>query len=232
MYGSKEVFLRELLSNANDALEKLRLTALRDKDIVANGEFNVTIAAERDSTESTVGKLIITDTGIGMTPEELKMCVALFPSPSRRPVRSSDPPKPHRLPSRSNLGTIAKSGTSDFQAKGEASLASDNLVGQFGLGAYSAFLIASTVEFASLPPISPSNPKPKQHVFRSSADGSTFEIFEDPRGNTLGERGTEITLHLREGEGEWLDEKRLRELVYVLDDPSCLCATFPLILTS
>lgn len=90
---------------------------------------------------------------------------------------------------------------------------SDNFVGQFGLGAYSAYLVASKVDFASLPPASPSNPDPKQYVFRSSADGSTFEIFADPRGNTLGERGTEITLYLSEGEGEWLEEKRLRELV-------------------
>ena len=117
---------------------------------------------------------------------------------------------------RSNLGTIAKSGTSDFLSKAEASsapLASDNLIGQFGLGFYSSFLIADKVEVASLPPPTASDPHPKQHVFRSNAAGSSFEVFEDPRGNTLGERGTEITLFLREGEAEWLEEQRLRELV-------------------
>lgn len=92
--------------------------------------------------------------------------------------------------------------------------------GQFGLGFYSTFLIASSVRVSSLPPPSALNPHPKQHVFESDADGTSFKVYEDPRGNTLVERGTEIVMILREGEGEWLQEKNIRDLVYVSLSPS------------
>lgn len=85
--------------------------------------------------------------------------------------------------------------------------------GQFGLGFYSSFLIASHVRAASLPPPSLSNPHPKQHVFESAADGTSFKVYEDPRGNTLGERGTEVVMVIKPGEKEWLEADKLRELV-------------------
>ncbi|CED84457.1 Endoplasmic reticulum glucose-regulated protein (GRP94/endoplasmin), HSP90 family [Phaffia rhodozyma] len=203
LYGSKSIFLRELISNANDALEKLRITSLKDQHVtIGLGELNVTIRAEPDKSESGgVGRLIIHDTGIGMTPEELQR----------------------------NLGTIAKSGTSEFLSSAEDSNGKPdgNLIGQFGLGFYSTFLIASSVRVSSLPPPTASNPHPVQHIFESDADGTSFKVYEDPRGNTLGERGTEIVMVLREGEGEWLEENKIREIV---ETHSSFATSFPIYL--
>ena len=106
-------------------------------------------------------RLVITDSGVGMTRDELQR----------------------------NLGTIARSGTSDFVAKLEGSKSdASNLIGQFGLGFYSSFLVADRVTVASK-----SNDDKTQWVFESAADAQSFKIREDERGNTLG-RGTEITL--------------------------------------
>lgn len=111
-------------------------------------------------------------------------------------------------------GTLAKSGTSDFLARAESEdgTGTGNLIGAFGLGFYSSFLVADRVYVASVPPQSESQPNPVQHVFSSSADDSSFEIYPDPRGNTLG-RGTEITLVLKEEEAEYLDTQTLQRLV-------------------
>jgi heat shock protein 90kDa beta len=112
--------------------------------------------------------LSLVDTGIGMSPEELT----------------------------ANLGTLAKSGTSEFLAKADSSSSGSggngNLIGAFGLGFYSSFLVADKVYVSSLPPPSAANPNPVQHVFASSSEEPSFEVYKDPRGNTLG-RGTEIT---------------------------------------
>jgi len=86
------------------------------------------------------------------------------------------------------------------------------LIGAFGLGFYSSFLVADRVEVASIPPKTAKNPNPVQHVFSSSADDSTFDVYPDPRGNTLG-RGTEITLFLKPDAQEYLDEATLSALV-------------------
>jgi heat shock protein beta len=86
------------------------------------------------------------------------------------------------------------------------------LIGAFGLGFYSSFLVADRVEVASIPPKTAKNPNPIQHVFSSSADDSTFDVYPDPRGNTLG-RGTEITLFLKPDAQEYLDEATLSALV-------------------
>jgi len=86
------------------------------------------------------------------------------------------------------------------------------LIGAFGLGFYSSFLVADRVEVASIPPKTAKNPNPVQHVFSSSADDSTYDVFPDPRGNTLG-RGTEITLFLKPDAQEYLDEATLSALV-------------------
>ncbi|KAG6814166.1 hypothetical protein H0H92_000842 [Tricholoma furcatifolium] len=187
LYSHQDIFIRELISNANDAVEKLRLTALTDKDVWNGEPLNITIKAEKDE-DGNGGRLIISDTGIGMSPEELT----------------------------NNLGTLAKSGTSDFLAKAEGQAldgtGSGNLIGAFGLGFYSSFLVADRVTVASIPPKSAKVPVPAQHVFSSSADDASFEIFPDPRGNTLG-RGTEITLFLKPDALEYLEEAKITELV-------------------
>ncbi|KAJ7129695.1 Hsp90 protein-domain-containing protein [Mycena epipterygia] len=200
LYSHKEIFLRELISNANDALEKLRLTALKDKSVWNGGDpLNVTIKAIKDE-DGKGGRIIITDTGIGMSTDELT----------------------------TNLGTLAKSGTSDFLAQAESGdgTGTGNLIGAFGLGFYSSFLVADRVYVASIPPKTAKTPNPVQHVFSSSADDSSYEIFPDPRGNTLG-HGTEITLYLKEDSLEYLDNERLTALV---NKHSSYSSTFPIYL--
>ncbi|KAF8076368.1 heat shock protein Hsp90 [Lyophyllum atratum] len=183
--SDREIFIRELISNANDALEKLRLTALTDKEAWNGEPLNITIKAVKNE-DGKGGRIIISDTGIGMSPEELT----------------------------TNLGTLAKSGTSDFLAKaeGQDTTGNGNLIGAFGLGFYSSFLVADRVTVASIPPKSTKVPEPAQHVFSSSADDASFEIFPDPRGNTLG-RGTEITLFLKEDATEYLETDKITELI-------------------
>ncbi|KAJ7781274.1 Hsp90 protein-domain-containing protein [Mycena metata] len=201
LYSHQEIFLRELISNANDALEKLRLTALKDKSIWDGADpLNVTIQAIKDE-DGKGGRIIITDTGIGMSTDELT----------------------------TNLGTLAKSGTSDFLAQAESGdgTGTGNLIGAFGLGFYSSFLVADRVYVASIPPKTAKTPNPVQHVFSSSADDSSYEIFPDPRGNTLGGHGTEITLYLKEDATEYLDTDKLRALV---NKHSSYSSTFPIYL--
>lgn len=113
-----------------------------------------------------------------------------------------------------NLGTLAKSGTTEFlsQVEGQESSSTGNLIGAFGLGFYSSFLVADRVEVASLSPPSEAYPEPVQHVFASSADESAFDVYPDPRGNTLG-RGTEITLHLKDDALQYLSTEQLQALV-------------------
>ncbi|KAK4055068.1 hypothetical protein OIV83_000348 [Microbotryomycetes sp. JL201] len=165
LYSDKDVWVRELVSNANDAIEKLRLLSLTDPSLLNSGQsLNISITQDH--------------TGIGMDKTSL----------------------------RSNLGTIARSGTTEFLEKldkGEGA----NLIGQFGLGFYSSYLVADRVTVASK-----SNDSPAQYIFESRADAKTFDIYEDPRGNTLG-RGTEITLWLRDDAKEYLEEQKIRSLV-------------------
>ncbi|KZT12574.1 heat shock protein Hsp90 [Laetiporus sulphureus 93-53] len=199
LYSHRDIFLRELISNANDALEKLRLTSLTEKEVLSGAEdLNITIKAFKDETGH--GQIVITDTGIGMTPEELT----------------------------TNLGTLAKSGTSEFLARAESTDATGtgNLIGAFGLGFYSSFLVADRVYVASLAAKSSSNPNPIQYVFSSGADESSFETYPDPHGNTLG-RGTEITLVLKNDALEYTDPHRIAELV---DKHSSFSSTFPIYL--
>ncbi|KAI0053625.1 HSP90-domain-containing protein [Auriscalpium vulgare] len=187
LYSHREVFLRELISNANDALEKLRLTALTNKDVWDGASpLNITIRSVKDA-EGPGGRLVITDTGIGMTPEELT----------------------------ANLGTLAKSGTTEFLARAEGSqdtTGTGNLIGAFGLGFYSSFLVADRVYVASVAAKTAANPDPQQYVFSSSADSNDFVTYQDPRGRTL-ERGTEITLVLKPEATEYLSTQTLRGLV-------------------
>ncbi|GAA5930366.1 hypothetical protein JCM3775_004369 [Rhodotorula graminis] len=175
LYHDRDVFVRELLSNANDALEKVRLMALTNPSILAPAEnLNVTVLADAES-----GRIVIRDSGVGMTKEQLA----------------------------SNLGTIARSGTSEFLEnleKGDGG----NLIGQFGLGFYSSFLVADRVAVASK-----TADEDEQWVFESEANAEGFKIVKDPRGATLG-RGTEITLYLKpDAQGDYLDVAKLRSLI-------------------
>ncbi|BGP44319.1 hypothetical protein JCM10450v2_000130 [Rhodotorula kratochvilovae] len=175
LYHDRDVFVRELLSNANDALEKVRLIALTDPNILKPAEnLNVTMLADAES-----GRIVIRDSGVGMTKEQLA----------------------------SNLGTIARSGTSEFLEhleKGDGA----NLIGQFGLGFYSSFLVADRVTVASK-----TADEAEQWVFESEADAEGFKIVKDPRGPTLG-RGTEVTLYLKpDARADYLDVSKLRSLI-------------------
>ncbi|KAI6164847.1 cation-transporting ATPase [Pisolithus thermaeus] len=191
LYSNRDVFLRELISNANDALEKLRIVSLTEKGVWdGTSPLNVTVKAERDATGKG-GRIIITGKWIG-----------IYPS-----LEANNEPQ--------TLGTLAKSGTSDFLAtvEGEGSSANTNLIGAFGVGFYSSFLVADKVTVASVPPKSSNNPNPIQSVFSSTADESSFEIFPDPRGNTLG-HGTEITLILKEDALDYLAPSNLMKLIH------------------
>jgi heat shock protein beta len=174
LYSNTEVFLRELISNASDALDKIRFLSLTDsKQLETNPKLEIKIKADPQART-----LTITDSGVGMTQQELV----------------------------SNLGTIAKSGTTEFLDKfHNGGQNSNNLIGQFGVGFYSAYLVADEVVVVS------KNNEDKQYVWQSDAKGA-FTVTEDPRGNTLG-RGTSIILKLKEDAEDFLDEKVLKALV-------------------
>merc|ERR1719160_1382280 len=173
LYTDKQVFLRELISNAADALEKARFHSVQDESYLGETK-DMEVKIEHDADGKT---LSIVDTGIGMTKADLI----------------------------NNLGTVAKSGTTNFlEAMAEGGDA--NLIGQFGVGFYSAFLVADKVTVTSK-----SNEDDTQHVWESSADAS-FSVVEDPRGNTLG-RGSRITLHLKEDALDYLSESKLKDSV-------------------
>merc|ERR1719336_131123 len=174
LYKNKEVFLRELISNASDALDKIRLLSLTDKSLLeATDELTIKIKADKEN-----HVLHITDTGIGMTKQDLI----------------------------NNLGTIAKSGTADFLTKlQDAASASEmsDLIGQFGVGFYSAFLVADKVM------VTTKHNDDKQYIWES--DASSFSIVEDPRGDTL-KRGTQITLFLKEEAYDYLEQDTVKDL--------------------
>merc|ERR1719308_130324 len=175
LYKNKEVFLRELISNASDALDKVRLLSLTDKSVLdATDELTIKIKADKEN-----HILTITDTGIGMTKQDLI----------------------------NNLGTIAKSGTADFLTKlQDASSANEmsDLIGQFGVGFYSAFLVADKVVVTS------KHNDDNQHIWES--DSASFSIAEDPRGPTL-KRGTQISLYLKEESYDFLEQDTVRDLI-------------------
>lgn len=174
LYKNKDIFLRELISNASDALDKIRILSLAKKDLLkANPNLRLTIKADPE-----LNTLTITDSGIGMTSEHLK----------------------------NNLGTIAKSGTADFLEAFENNAAdTSNLIGQFGVGFYSAFLVADKVVVVS------KHNDDDQYIWESSAI-SDYSIVKDPRGNTLG-RGTQIILYLKEDAKEFLEAAKIQELI-------------------
>jgi len=171
LYTDKQVFLREIISNAADALEKARFHSVQDEAYLGETK-DLEVKVEHDPEAKTIS---IIDTGIGMSKADLI----------------------------NNLGTVAKSGTTNFlEAMAEG--ADANLIGQFGVGFYSAFLVADKVSVTSK-----CNDDAVQHVWESSADAS-FTVVDDPRGTTLG-RGSRVTLHLKEDAHDYLSEDKLKE---------------------
>jgi molecular chaperone HtpG len=179
LYSNKEIFLRELISNASDAADKLRFTALGD-DALYEGDADLKIRIEFDKNART---LTITDNGIGMTRDEV----------------------------RENIGTIARSGTRRFFESLTGDQAKDSqLIGQFGVGFYSSFIVADKVTLETRKAGTTA-----EHGVRWESGGEgdyTLETIDRP------ERGTQVTLHLREGEDEFLDGWKLRSVVRKFSD--------------
>merc|ERR1719266_1964713 len=172
LYTKKEVFIRELISNASDALDKVRFIAVSDPDYLGDTP-DLEIMIDFDYDAKTIS---ITDTGVGMSKAELIK----------------------------NLGTVAKSGTTAFlEAMGQGENMS--LIGQFGVGFYSAFLVANKVVVTS------KSNDDEHHIWTSTAD-SKFFLTKDPRGDTLG-RGTRVTLHLKDDAVEFVEQDKIKNLV-------------------
>lgn len=179
LYSNKEIFLRELVSNAADAADKLRFRALENDSLYEDdGDLNVKISVDKEA-----GTVTVADNGIGMNREDVI----------------------------SNLGTIAKSGTKDFFSKLSGDSAKDSqLIGQFGVGFYSAFIVADKVTVRTRAAGAPA----EEGVEWTSQGEGEFTIAQITKPS----RGTEVVLHLREDEQEFLDDWRLRSIVSKYSD--------------
>ena len=174
LYSNKEIFLRELISNASDAADKLRFKALSNPALYeGDGELRVRVSFDADK-----GTLTISDNGIGMTREQVI----------------------------DHLGTIAKSGTKEFlTALGQDQAKDSQLIGQFGVGFYSAFIVADKVTVKTR---AAGEATDKGVLWESAGEGE-YSVADIEKKS----RGTDVILHLREDEKEFLNEWRLREII-------------------
>ncbi|WP_213715616.1 molecular chaperone HtpG [Cedecea lapagei] len=179
LYSNKEIFLRELISNASDAADKLRFRALSNASLYeGDGELRVRVSFNKDNRT-----LTIADNGIGMTRDEVI----------------------------DHLGTIAKSGTKAFlESMGSDQAKDSQLIGQFGVGFYSAFIVADKVTVRTRA----AGASAEQGVFWESEGAGEYTVADIEKVD----RGTEITLHLREGEDEFLDDWRVRSIISKYSD--------------
>ncbi|WP_191091594.1 molecular chaperone HtpG [Affinibrenneria salicis] len=179
LYSNKEIFLRELISNASDAADKLRFRALSAPELYdGDGELRVRVSIDKEQRT-----LTIADNGIGMSRDEVI----------------------------DNLGTIAKSGTKAFlESIGSDQAKDSQLIGQFGVGFYSAFIVADKVTVRTRA----AGAGADQGVFWESIGEGDYTIADIEKAD----RGTEITLHLREGEDEFLDDWRVRSIISKYSD--------------
>ncbi len=179
LYSNKEIFVRELISNASDACDKLRFEAISN-DSLYEGDSELRIEVDFDAEANTVS---IRDNGIGMNSEDVV----------------------------NNIGTIAKSGTKEFLSKLSGDAAKDsNLIGQFGVGFYSSFIVSDKVTLTTRR----AGDKPKQGVIWESNGENGFTLEE----TTKETHGTEIVLHLKEEEKEFANEWRLRNVISTYSD--------------
>lgn len=179
LYSNKEIFLRELISNASDAADKLRFRALSQPDLYeGDGELRVRVSFDKEKRT-----LTIADNGIGMTREDVI----------------------------DHLGTIAKSGTKAFlESMGSDQAKDSQLIGQFGVGFYSAFIVADKVTVRTRA----AGVSADEGVFWESEGAGEYTVADITKDT----RGTEITLHLREGEDEFLDDWRVRSIISKYSD--------------